>query len=141
MPGKLTKTTPTGAEATVTKAARSSNALWRPAPVMRTNSLGYLGRTVIEIWRDGEMRVVTTDTALIGRALAALQANPSVLTAVRDAAAKDAITSNGEKTTGAFLGRVVVEIWGDRTVVAATNGDKSLLAPAIKKLTSVLTAP
>jgi hypothetical protein len=114
---------PSGSERSLGTAAPEALSLWADEPLLMRRKNGYRGRVVAEVWRDGSVRVITSNGALIRQALTVLSDERVATDSVSDP--KAPITGpNGEAE---FLGRVIVELWHDKFQIGVTGSQVTLL--------------
>ncbi|NOK57983.1 MAG: hypothetical protein GFH27_549287n287 [Chloroflexi bacterium AL-W] len=121
---------------------RYNSSIWSSSPLLHNiENQTYFGRAFVEIWNN-DACIVTVGNGLVlrKRTLIALQSLNN-----KNAKIEDLQTlrwtlqpATGEREGQTFLGRVVVEVWDDETVVGFTGISPQILSRALKELVSII---
>jgi hypothetical protein len=131
-PNTSPPTDPEGVVSTFTPIVPGRNStIWAPEPMLRSvQGQRYLGRLFVEVW-DKETRVVGL-SVLFKRGLATLRREQPQVQEVAAPWTDQPVTP--EIQGQSFLGRVVVEIWNDKSAVAIQGQATQVRDRAIQEL-------
>jgi hypothetical protein len=95
--------------------------LWSLDPVLSVRGTNYLGRIFIEVWDNHqELAIIGADSSFIYSVLSALKNEQYTIASESMTTSEPTHSMPGS----AFLGRVVVETWDDKTVVGMLEVDE-----------------
>lgn len=114
------------------RAAYSDNvSLWQTQPLLEPQGQQYLGRVFAEVWDGEDAHLVVPNDTLRQTALAALRGEQS--------SERTAITLTNRPATGSvsgqtFLGRVIIEVWSNKTLVSVSGPEATVIERVIALL-------
>lgn len=110
-----------------------NSSIWRSTAMLDEQGSDFQGRVVVEVWERDCRMFVTKTGELRKRAIAALSGQAGYVQI--DTTPWDQTPVMGTREDQKYLGRVVIETWSDRTIMAIDGTDtKRLVASALRFL-------
>lgn len=106
--------------------------LWNSQPLLQPYGQTYLGRVFVEVWDGDDTHLVATNDMLRETALGVLSGQKPWVPASNVPLTNRPATGYAHEQ--AFVGRVVIEVWNNQTVMGFSGSEAIVLHKALKAL-------